>query len=261
MIAAIDNSKNFEGAEDVPGAVGFFLAELAKGPFAPALAGDVLDRFRIPLKLADFIRLHLADRVTLITKQEYSPVGRPALALTAQVHDPAYWQAFRLSSLYRVWPEVRVDMGALARQRDEEAVFARQFPRGLKVHGRIVRRTYGSAGFVVEVDVNGQTVPCLLPSEAVPAEFRATPEVLVGMAGSFEVSGTLPAKRSVLLRVLQLEALGKMQSGGDSAATYANVLKRLLVLRSQLDLTRSQLDLTIADIEAEAKRGGGVGNL
>lgn len=250
----MDNFRSFDVAEDIPGAVAFLLDELAKGPFAPALAGDALDRFRIQSRLADFVRLHLAGRVVLISNAAYSPVGRPALALNDQLRNPDYWRKFRLSSLYRVWPDVQVDMAALARQGDDEVSFAKRFPLGLKVRGRVLRKTYGAAGFVVGVDIDGQTVPCLLPSEAVPAEFRATPDAIIGLDGTFEVAGTLPAKRSVLLRGIQIEQHRKAQVGGDSSATCTNVVRRLTLLRSFLD----QL---IDEVEAEAKREGGEGSI
>lgn len=212
-----DLELNDEG--DVLAAKFYFLEELDHGPFAPALAGEGLDRFHIRERLGDFVREHLAGQVTLIGNQALSPVGRPALALTARMNDPDYWRSYRLSSLFRVWEEAasRLDMSALNRSVDvansvNEENFSRQFPIGARLSGIITRFSYRGAGLIV--DVAGCNHPCLLPNANVLPEFRGREQSLIGRTGDFEIVSVLPTARSVLLKMLRVGDLANQTTVG-----------------------------------------------
>ena len=75
------NDEFTTGSGDLQGAADGILDELREGPFAPALAGDILAKFGVHTKLVDLIRSRLSDQVALLSDQRLSPVGRPALAL------------------------------------------------------------------------------------------------------------------------------------------------------------------------------------
>lgn len=241
--------------EDTSGFVSWLLAELERGPFAPALAGDALARFGISLKLGDFIKAHLAGRVVLIADQYFSPVGRPALALASRANDPAYWGGYRLASLYRVWDGVRVDMDSMTRQHREDVDFAKQFRVGLRVHGCVVRKSYNVPGFIVEVSVNGGVTPCFLPSDMAPNEFRDNPESLLGSEAEFEIVSVLPIKRSVLLRMIRLlRQENKPSKSETSDAKNADLERRLVLARSLLEkglITQAQYEAKQREILAD----------
>ena len=210
-----DTRKILDGGEDISGAVSYFLEELAKSPFAPALAGEVLARFRIHGRLADFIHTYLDDRAILITDKECSPVKRPALALRARLNDYDYWAAFRLGSLYRPWADVTVDLSLLdlaqAADRDRltdansAAEFIKRFPRGMRVSGRIVRTSSTGTGLIVDVLVDGVSYAWFLPVALLPAGLRNDIAALVGCVGEFEIVSTLAERKSVWLRLLSID--------------------------------------------------------
>lgn len=210
-----DKKKSLDCGEDISGAVSYFLDELAKSPFAPALAGEVLARFRINGRLADFIHTYLDDRAILITQKEYSPVKRPALALRARLKDYDYWAAFRLGSLYRPWADVTVDLSAIdsAQAADSDrltdansaAEFMKRFKKGFRVSGRIVRRSSTGAGLIVDVLVDGVPYAWFLPMALLPIGLRNNADSLIGCVGEFEIVSTLAERKSVWLRLLSIE--------------------------------------------------------
>ena len=181
----------------------YFISELERGPVAPALFGEAVARYGIE-KLATFLSDHLSEVVTVFPFKELSPVGRPAVALTARLRDPAYWQQFRLGSLCKAWDNCIVDMTALDRmstrrhvQNVAASTFGHTFEIGKRFPGKILRRAYSSAGWIVEVELpEGGTENCFLPVVSAQDTF------FVGMAGIFEVVNILPQKRSVLLRLV-----------------------------------------------------------
>ncbi len=201
--------------EDISGAVDFFIRELTKAPMAPALAGPLLDRYNISdMRLSEFVRTHLRGKVVLISNKLLSPVGRPALALESSLTDPSYWARFRLSSLYRVWEDARVEMAALNRSEYEAAnnevatgleasEFAKRFPKGLCLDGKIIRRANSGTGLIVEVSNGASLYSCFMPLETLPLEERNRTDALLGTSGKFEVVSVLPEKRSVWLRMLR----------------------------------------------------------
>lgn len=233
---------NDTGTGNIQGAADSILGELCRGPFAPALAGDILAQYGVQIKLADLVKSRLADQVVLLADQRLSPVGRPAMALLSRVRDPAYWAGFRLSSLHRVWADAVVDLSALDR-RDKESVFdqsdkesgefAQRFPIGLRLSGRVIRRSYTTAGFIVEVVVGGITTSCFLPSDCLPEEYRNDPEALVGVEAEFEVASVLPAKKSVLLRFGKLLHTGRASQNQNHGAD--DVEQRLTLIRALFD--------------------------
>ena len=235
----MNNENNTADSGDIQGAAERILEELRNGPFAPALAGDILAQHGVQTKLVELIRSRLADQVVLLADQRLSPVGRPALALISKVRDPAYWAGYRLSSLYRIWDGAVVDLSALDRSDNESALdpcnkdsadFALRFPIGLRITGRVIRRSYTTAGFIVEVVVGGATTACFLPSDCLPEEFRTNPEALVGVEAEFEVASVLPTKKSVLLRFVKGLQSSRASQGADHGA--ADVERRLTLLRT-----------------------------
>ena len=211
-----ETKKGFDGGEDISGAVSYFLDELAKSPFAPALAGEGLSRFRVTLRLVDFVHTYLDDKVILIGRKELSPVKRPALALRSRLYDYNYWAAFRLGSLFRPWEDVTVDMSVIIdpaqvanrdRLTNEKATaeFGKQFHKGLRVSGQIVRRSSNGTGFIVDVLVNGVPYAWFLPIALLPIELRSNADSLIGRVGEFEVVSTLAERKSVWLRLLSVE--------------------------------------------------------
>lgn len=227
------DDRNSTGSGDIQGAVDGILDELRNGPFAPALVGDILARHGARIKLVDLVKTRLAGQVVLISDQRLSPVGRPALALLSNLHDPDYWAKYRLSSLHRVWDNVSVDLSALTRSDDENMDFARRFPVGLRVIGRVARRSYTTAGFIVEVVIDGSPASCFLPSDCLPEEFRVDPEALVGVQAEFEVASVLPAKRSVLLRFVKGPRSVRSTQGQNPSAE--DIERRLTLVRTLFD--------------------------
>ena len=256
---------------DTLGAVGFFLAELAKGPFAPALAGDVLACYHITVRLSDFLRRNLSEKVILISRQDLSPVGRPALALIDKLRDPKYWACFRLSSLHRVWDSGVVDMSALDRvpvpnhrfrryslelEESDLADFESSFKIGSRMRGRIVRRASSGAGLIVEVIVNGSSHSCFLPLETLPVEARNNAlNALLGKEGDFEVLSTLPTKRSVWLRLVHSSESAPAPSVSEQVIEGSSKNELLEELERKLIFVRRLHDQgLLPDAEYEAKR-------
>jgi hypothetical protein len=246
------NDNNTTGSGDLQGAADGILDELRNGPFAPALAGDILARYGARTKLVDLVKTRLADQVALISDQRLSPVGRPALALLSSLHDPAYWSRYRLSSLHRVWENVSVDLSALTRPNEADIDFARRFPVGLRVIGRVVRRSYTTAGFIVEASVDGESTSCFLPSDCIPDEFRTDPEALIGVNAEFEVASVLPAKRSVLLRFVKGQH--SERTAQDLNRGAEDIERRLTLVRTLFDkglISQQQLEAKQTQILSE----------
>ena len=245
------NDEFTTGSGDLQGAADGILDELREGPFAPALAGDILAKFGVHTKLVDLIRSRLSDQVALLSDQRLSPVGRPALALLSHLHDPDYWAKYRLSSLHRVWDNISVDLSVLTRP-DGNLDFVRRFPVGLRVMGRVARRSYTTSGFIVDVVVDGEQTSCFLPSDCLPEEFRADPESLVGVNSEFEVASVLPAKRSVLLRFVKgPRTVGATQGQNHSAEDFE---RRLTLVRTLFDkglISQQQYEAKQAQILSE----------
>jgi len=246
---------------DTIGAVSYFLSELEKGPFAPALAGDALACYRIQLKLADFVKKNLADKVVLISNKELSPVARPALALRDKVRDPNYWSGYRLSSLHRVWNAVSVDVGALDRVLQQPlrhysadgdlTDFERTFRIGRKMPGRIARRTNSGTGLIVDVTVDDVQHSCFLPLETLPIEDRNHTDGLVGTTAEFEVVSILPEKRSVWLRMIRnVSSVAQVVTDAGSSSTddFEEIERKLMFVRRLHDRG------LLPDAEYEAKR-------
>lgn len=251
-----------EGSDegDTIGAIGFFISELEKGPFAPALAGDILARYRIALKLADFVKKNLADKVVLISNKELSPVARPALALRSKMRDISYWSEYRLSSLHRVWDSVSVDLGALDRTTPparrfvaggDLVDFERTFRIGLRLTGRIARRTNSGTGLIVDVVVDDVQHSCFLPLETLPIEDRNHTDGLVGTTAEFEVVSILPEKKSVWLRMIRNVPAPAPSSAEMAASTeddFQEIERKLMFVRRLHDRG------LLPDAEYEAKR-------
>jgi hypothetical protein len=212
-----DEKVEDEAQEDISAARDYFLKELERAPFAPALSGELLARFSIAGSLANFVRTHLPEACFLGTvgNPRQSPVGKPALALTAKIRDVKYWQGYRLSSLYTAWPDVKVDLSALDRpvaaaanglvSAADAAEFEKQFPVGRHIRGRVIRRAFRVPGYVLSVD--GETITtAFLPDSAMTDSDRALGDGMIGLSGIFEVISTRPAKRSVWVRRLSAAA-------------------------------------------------------
>ena len=209
-----DIKKSLDGGEDISGAVSYFLDELSKSPFAPALAGEGLSRFRVGLRLVDFVHTYMDDKVILIARKEFSPVKRPALALRERLNDYNYWAAFRLGSLFRPWEDVNVDLSVVNLAQaadcerltsDKSAEFAKQFHKGMRVSGQIVRRSANGSGMIVDVLVNGVPYAWFMPLALLPVEIRTNIDSLLGRVGEFEVVSTLAERKSVWLRLLSIQ--------------------------------------------------------
>lgn len=167
------------------------------------------------LRLVDFVHTYLDDKVILIARKELSPVKRPALALRARLYDYSYWAAFRLGSLFRPWADVTVDLSVIdsAQVADRDrlandksaAEFGKRFQKGLRVSGQIVRRSSNGTGMIVDVLVNGVPYAWFLPIALLPIELRGNADSLIGRVGEFEVVSTLPERKSVWLRLLNVE--------------------------------------------------------
>lgn len=213
-----DEKDEDEARGDISAARDYFLKELDRGPFAPALSGELLARFSIEGSLANFVRTHLPEACFLGTvgNLRQSPVGKPALALTAKIRDVKYWQAYRLSNLYTAWPDVEVDISALDRPvvpvvvsrsalTADAAEFEKQFPIGRHIRGRVTRRAFRVPGYVLSVDGESITT-AFLPESALTESDRALGDGMIGLSGLFEVISTRPAKRSVWVRRLSAAA-------------------------------------------------------
>lgn len=200
------------------GATGSFLAELRRGPFAPALCSSILDHYGVTMKLAEFLHRNLDDQVIAIFDQTKSPVGRPALSLRSELNNPAYWRGedgftgYRLSSLAAsAWEEGRRnldmsvldDVGTTFQKNDAHpcindmpmADFLKVFKVGVRFPGRVERRAHGAQGWIVTCEAEGLPHRCFMPDAEVG-------QVIVnpGLTGEFECIATLPQKRSVLVR-------------------------------------------------------------
>ena len=209
-------------------AAGAFLAELRRGPFAPALVSSILDHYGVTMKLTEFLHKNLDDQVVAIFNQAKSPVGRPALCLRTQIHNPAYWRGeegfvgYRLSALAAsAWEEGRrnLDMSVLddgnttflrndARPCTSDMTitdFLRVFKVGARFSGKVERRAHGAQGWIVTCEAEGQEYRCFLPDAEIDQAF-AHP----GLVGVFEVISTLPQKKSVLLRFVGVDDAQEM---------------------------------------------------
>lgn len=237
----------------VTGAVSFFMNELQRGPFAPALAGEPMARFGLNLKFSGFARTHLPDCVVIASPSE-SPVARPAVALKAKLNDPAYWRSYRLQSFSRVWEDAVVDLTALNSRASggsafagssplaqlSDAAFLKYFVIGRQFKAHIARKTLAGNALVAAVEVDGKQLSCLIPVDGIPAVLRVDLDSLVGADALVEVSSALVEKRSVWLRLIRLveekgehHSHGQLNGGGGTMGVDA-IKKRLQTLQALL---------------------------
>ena len=242
MIKNVDGGNVSDGCES--DAANAFLEELRRGPFAPALSSSILDGFGLKMKLTEFLYRNLDDQVIAIFNQAKSPVGRPALCLRAQVHNPAYWRGgeegfvgYRLSSLAAsAWEEGcrNLDMSVLddgditfqgkdARPCTSDmdmADFLKVFKVGVRFFGKVERRAHGAQGWIVTCETEGLPHRCFMPDSEVG-------QVIVnpGFSGEFECIATLPQKRSVLVRPVSRIASEFSRVGKQQPNSLAKQLK------------------------------------